>query len=269
MKVLLVYIMAIFVFILQGCSRFPVEDRVKYADFLANKAGWKKEILHTDLFEIQSYLSNFESAELITVYIEGDGLAWVSKTKPSSNPTPINPLALRLALKDQGNAVYLSRPCQFLTSPSCSQRYWTNERFAPVIVDAMNDVVSIVKAKTLAKKVVLVGYSGGGAIAALIAATRNDVIRLITVAGNLDHQIWTEKLNVSPLTGSLNSADYWHQLIDIPQLHLVGEFDQSVPLFVIESFQARFSEGKKPKIKIVEGFDHQCCWVEQWPELAQ
>ena len=103
----------------------------------------------------------------------------------------------------------------------------------------------------------------------MVAARRDDVVRLVTVAGNLDHQIWTQRLKVSPLTGSLNPVDYWEKLVNIPQLHLVGGKDTSVPLFVAESYQGRFPDDKKPQIKVVKDFDHHCCWSARWPELIE
>lgn len=272
MKVWSFSALVVIAFVLQGCARFSVESRVANADVMAEQAGWKKETLHTEYFAIRSYSPSFDENALsdsLTIYIEGDGLAWISRTRPSSNPTPINPLALSLAMKDQGRAVYLGRPCQYVEDKHCARKYWTSERFAPEVVDSMDDAVSQLKAKMQASKLVLVGYSGGGAIAALVAARRHDVIRLVTVAGNLDPQKWTQLLNVTPLTGSLNPADYWEKLVNIPQLHLVGGNDITVPLFVAESYQARFPDGKKPPIKIVAGFDHHCCWSTQWPELIE
>jgi hypothetical protein len=48
-------------------------------------------------------------------YQSGDGLAWLSSDVPSSDPTPLDPLALRLALaKPARNAAYLARPCGVL-----------------------------------------------------------------------------------------------------------------------------------------------------------
>lgn len=179
------------------------------------------------------------------------------------------PVALKLALKDQNDVVYLGRPCQYVESEKCSQKYWTSARFGPEVVASINHAVSLVKAQRGARQLILVGYSGGGAVAALVAARRDDVIRLVTVAGNLDPQKWTQQLNVSPLTGSLNPADYWRELLNISQLHLVGANDVSVSLLVAKSYQARFPEKKKPQIKVVEDFDHLCCWAERWPELME
>jgi hypothetical protein len=44
-------------------------------------------------------------------------------------------------------------------------------------------------------------------VAALVAARRTDVDRLVTVAGNLDPTAWAVYQHIQPLTGSLNPAD--------------------------------------------------------------
>ena len=94
----------------------------------------------------------------------------------------------------------------------------------------MSPSVTQLKYRFGAKSVALVGYSGGGAVVALVAAGRTDVVKLTTVAGNLDHAEWTKKHMISPLSGSLNPADYWRRLVDIPQVHYVGGRDEIIGL---------------------------------------
>lgn len=55
------------------------------------------------------------TGDVLRVYIEGDGHAWQSRTRPSADPTPHNPVGLRLALADPSPAplLYLARPCQY------------------------------------------------------------------------------------------------------------------------------------------------------------
>jgi len=31
---------------------------------------------------------------------------------------------------------------------------------------------------------------------------------------------------------------------------------------------ARFPQAHRPTMQVVPGFDHACCWVQQWPTLA-
>jgi len=72
------------------------------------------------------------------------------------------------------------------------------------LVTAMNLAVSQLKSTFgTTTQIQLIGYSGGGATAALIAARRDDISRLITVAGNLDHDKWTQLHTITPLTHSL------------------------------------------------------------------
>ena len=255
-------------------SQFSPAERRQHADIMATSAGWHKLRLPTARFILIAYAPKTRSqTQTLTVYIEGDGLAWASSSTPSDDPTPWTPLALELALKhNQGPAAYLARPCQYVQGndqQNCEQLYWTNARFAPEVIIATDQAITQLKRQFNADKLVLVGYSGGGAIAALVVAKRNDVIQLITVAGNLDHQVWTKMHEMLPLSGSLNAADSWQYLINIPQLHLVGGNDENVPLAVAESYRKRFPDDKRPAVKVINGFDHHCCWVQQWPALIK
>jgi pimeloyl-ACP methyl ester carboxylesterase len=89
------------------------------------------------------------------------------------------------------------------------------------------------------------------------------------VAGNLDHQAWTEELGFSPLRDSLNPADAWQSLVDIPQLHLVGSKDSIVSENNAKSYQSRFPKNKNPEVIIIPQFDHACCWLDAWPTLLE
>lgn len=262
------YLCLAVVLLIQGCAGLSPAARMANADELAKKSDWQKSVIQTTSFPLQVYVKSTQPVPVLIVYIEGDGLAWVSRSKPSSDPTPIDPLGLKLALQDpREGVVYLARPCQYVTSSWCEQKYWTSDRFSLEVVSAMNQAISQLVEKTQAKEVVLIGYSGGGAIAALIAARRKDVRRLITVAGNLDHEAWTNLHHISRLTGSLNAADHWQSLINIPQIHFVGAKDTVIPPAIAESYQNRFPIGNKPEVNIIPDFDHHCCWVEAWPSL--
>lgn len=186
------------------------QERHQQANALAAAHQWHETTLVTPPFRLKSYgPPPHPPAEILSVYIEGDGLAWLTPTLPSTDPTPRHPLALQLALAQaEGRAAYLARPCQYqegkredngegrqdanldakqeMPFPPCSQRYWTGSRFAPEVIDAMDNAVSQLMQRHGASALVLVGYSGGGSVAALLAMRRTDVIRLVTVAGNLD-----------------------------------------------------------------------------------
>jgi len=105
----------------------------------------------------------------------------------------------------------------------------------------------------------LVGYSGGGTLAAILAATRSDVMDLRTVAGNLDISEFIRVHNASPLSGSLNPVDYVNRLKDIPQFHFIGADDDIVPAEVVSSY-----------IREVERVDSglRCIYTQSFPGVS-
>lgn len=261
--------------VLVACAQLvpSVQERLRHANALALKAGWQMQIIPTRQFDLAAFTPKIvRPTSLLTVYIEGDGLAWISQSLVSANPTPIKPIGLMLALQHPaGAAAYLGRPCQYVENPDtrgCQDRYWTDGRFSTEVVEASNQAIDVLKQQYGAKQLQLIGYSGGGAIAALLAARRNDVARLVTVAGNLDHRTWTRQHRITPLKSSLNPVDYWRQLTDIRQVHFVGGKDTIVSREISASYRAKFPAGRKPQIKIMPDFTHACCWVGAWPQLA-
>lgn len=262
---------------LSGCvSLTPIpspELRALQAAQLAKNAGWKEHTIHTSLFTLKAYgysLSN--KTKILTIYIEGDGFAWLSEDSPSNNPTPMVATGLNMALQDKKNKplVYLARPCQFVFNGAwraCRQQYWTNLRFSPEVIHAMNQAIEYLKHYYHAEQIVLIGYSGGGTIATLLSAKRQDVIQLMTVAAILDIDHWVRQENLTPLYGSLNPAEGWKQLMSIPQTHWMGGNDNVVHKEVTLAFVQRFPATNKPKINVVPGFDHTCCWARDWMSL--
>lgn len=272
-KRLKVALLWLVVSLLSACVTVPSSDqRQVSAKQLASEHDWQTRIIHTSHFDLLSFQPKHHAQQsLLTVYIEGDGLAWLTKKIISVDPTPINPTGLKLALQHpQGNTVYLARPCQYTggsTAKNSNKHYWTDSRFAEPVIASINDALTALKAEYSAEQLQLVGYSGGGAVAALVAAGRNDVAKLITVAGNLDHQAWTTHQDISPLWNSLNPADYRQQLSDIEQVHFVGGNDKIMPAFLAQEFVAGFHSSEKAKVVVVPEFDHHCCWVRDWKSL--
>jgi pimeloyl-ACP methyl ester carboxylesterase len=131
----------------------------------------------------------------------------------------------------------------------------------------MGAAVDEAKRRAGAERVALFGYSGGGAIAALLAARRGDVTRLVTVAGTLDHARWTHDGGVSPLAASLNPADEAARLQSVPQVHFVGMDDRVVPPAVVNSYLARMTDRSRAELVRVAGFGHECCWERDWAAL--
>lgn len=254
-----------------ACMHLPdAAERQSTASTLAATRHWQARDLMAGAFTLRAWLSPRQTVTL-TVYLEGDGLAWITPSLPSDDPTPLQPLALQLALaQPDGQAAYLARPCQYLAAQAaCTRRYWTSHRFAPEVVDSMNQGLDQLKQQTQAARLQLVGYSGGAAVALLLAAQRHDVQRVITVAGNVDPEAWSQLLGLTPLSGSLNPVAVLPALQAIPQWHLVGGNDRVIPPQLSRDFAARFDSHHRPVVRILPGFDHHCCWAVSWPSLWQ
>jgi hypothetical protein len=263
----------LFVLLLAACNSMTPEVRRSQADALALARGWQPLRLSTPNFVLAAYVpASVKASKVLTVYIEGDGLAWLDRAQASDDPTPRQAVALQMALQHvQGPAVYLARPCQYVSGPDqrgCDVSYWTGRRFSAEVVDASSQAIDALKRRYAADELVLVGYSGGGAVAALVAARRRDVVRLVTVAGNLDHKAWTTFHGVTPLTGSLNPADAWKDLQNIPQLHFAGGADANITPDMLAAYLSRFPMAQRPGIHVLADVDHACCWAKRWAELS-
>ncbi len=245
-----------------------LKSRLSIADDIAVKAGLEREYIKAGIFTFMVYQRFGGLSDKLSIYIEGDGRAWESKHRLSSDPTPLDPVGLRLAVVDPTvNLAYIARPGQYhpIGTVDCSPEYWSEKRFAVEVIESMSRVIDILKEKSKAKYVGLVGYSGGGGVAALIASYRSDVTSLRTVAGNLDIDRFCDYHKVSRLNGSLNPLDIAQEISSIPQLHFFGVNDKIVPLFVSRDFIKKL--GKDKVAKVVDGVTHSKGWDKHWQEL--
>jgi len=210
---------------------------------------WSRIVLAGGSHTIMGFAPpELKHADTLNVFIEGDG-------KPG--------VALDLAQDIGGNSVYLGRPCQYLIGNylnSCNKALWTSHRYSESVINSMSRAITALKLRYGAQHVRLVGFSGGGTVASIIAASRHDVDLLVTVAGNLDHKRWTDFNQIDPLIGSLNPVDYSKALEAVPQIHLIGERDDVVPGSVLTSYLSRLKSLDNVQSYILVGADHTCCW---------
>ncbi len=259
--------------LLDGCAGGPF-DRGRSALRAATEAGWRPRPLAAGPFTLLAVASPDApgARSILRVYIEGDGLAWASRTRPALDPTPHDPIGLRLALADPapGRRLYLARPCQFIEAGpdnACATPHWTSHRFSAEVVDAYAALLDRLARRGNVQSLTLVGYSGGGVLATLIAARLQAVDAVVTVAAPVDHDLWSRHHRVSPLVGSLDPLNNDAALAGIPQVHFLGGADTIVPPGLIDRYQARVAAGGRTAQVLVPEASHGCCWAERWPAL--
>lgn len=254
-------------FLLAGCvtddSRITAKD-------IAQHSRLSRDDIQTNPFLIATWSRITAPVHSLRVYIEGDGFAWKSRTQPSDDPTPRNPIGLMLAATDKNkNVLYIARPCQFIEPPlpaHCDKRVWTSDRFSPSVIDAMNDALSQFVKQYPGVKLELIGYSGGGNIAAILAERRTDVRSLRTVAGNLDVAYVNAIHHVSAMPDAVSAIDRASALRTMPQLHFSGDADKTVTPEVAQRFQ-RAVGGTCSQVDIVSNMTHGSDWAAIWPQL--
>lgn len=200
------------------------------------------------------------------VYLEGDGQPWASRYRVAADPTPGNPVMLRLMAEDPCPALYLGRPCYMghAGDPGCSPLVWTHRRYAPEIIDAMAVALRQFMRDGGYLGPTFMGHSGGGALALLLAERFPGTRAVVTLGANLDIDAWASHHGYTLLEGSLNPAhavNSGHR-----EFHYYGDRDKTTPPELFESVVA-----KRPHARLVAvpGYDHHCCWERLWPEILR
>lgn len=204
------------------------------------------------------------TASRIRVYLEGDGHAWATASQPSLDPSPRNLLTARLAFSDPTPSIYLARPCQFLKSTNCSTAIWTNRRFAPEVLSSLDHALTLIKSRYGNQAFELIGYSGGAALAMLLAARRDDIAQVQTLAGNLSPRAWVDLQKLSPLNGSLEPLDQRKRLASVPQRHLYGADDRIMPPVLLQYYLDALGPAECLNSAVLLGVSHSEGWERVW-----
>lgn len=202
----------------------------------------------------------------LRLYLSGDGTPWRAG-RPANNPTGSRlPLGLRLFLRDPDAHGYIGRPCYHFpdTLPAgCTPRLWTSHRYSEEVVAALSEQVYRLAQHYDREAIELVGHSGGGTLALLLAERMPEVNRVVTIAAPLDPHAWTALHGLLPLDGSLSPLAV-EGSGGAEELHFMGEKDEVVPPALASEYRQRHPEAS---LQIVEDFDHLCCWESYWPGL--
>ena len=206
------------------------------------------------------------AGEVLHVYLEGDGQPWLQGLRPAIDPTTHNSLILPLMAMDQSPALYLGRPCYngHAQDLGCDPRIWTSARYSREVVDAMaNALESFCKAYGY-QHIVLIGHSGGGSLAMLLAQRLPQTQLVITLAGNYDIDAWADYHHYLRLTESLNPAQ--QPPTGIPEWHFLGEQDTVIPPKLFVSALKQRANGQ---VEVLPNIKHQQGWEVIWPHILK
>src|SRR5688572_24116598 len=244
------------VLLMLGCA-----SPTQRTDREAQRAGLTRSIVQGTTFQHLTYMRAARPVTTLTVYLEGDGLPWIGGRVPATDPTSRDPLALQLMIQSSEPAMYLGRPCYHdLHDAGCSAQSWTFARYSDGTVASMAKAIEAQARDIQARDVRLVGYSGGGVLAVLIAERLEDVSAVVTIAANLDVDAWAAHHGYLPLSESVNPA---RSTRNHPwkEIHLHGGLDKTVPRSTTRAYFERFTAAKRIEF---EKYDHVCCWLEDW-----
>ncbi|MDR2460697.1 MAG: hypothetical protein LBE38_07950 [Deltaproteobacteria bacterium] len=260
------FLISIAILCLNGCAQSS-QTLWKNAVMMSTPMGFSPVELEVPPFHLAGLIKKGTPSRELVVYLEGDGRA-IIRGRPSADPTPRTSQSLELALLDPApNILYLARIGQFL-SAYAQDRYqplWSERRLAPEVVEAASRAIDSAKAMVGASYIHIIGYSGGGGLAVLLAENRTDVLSLVTVAGLLDTVWWVETRGYKPLTGSLNPVDKVSEILTLPQIHFFGIEDNIIPpeMSRVYASKGNFSDLRRLGVPT----NHYEAWTSMWSEL--
>ena len=237
---------------------------------VAKRSGFYGFTLNSGTFSHQFYSNTRPNpkltGEVLHVYLDGDGSPWKQHRWVNDDPTSRNPMILELMQQDKSTSVFLGRPCYhgFSHSSTCHYKHWTSHRYSNEVVNSMAQALQLWLKKNSFKHLVLIGYSGGGTLAVLMAPHITNVQTVVTLAANLDVEAWSRYHGYNPLTESLNPATFSALNPQIKQIHLSGLKDTNVPAQIIESYADRQANAL---YLAYADYDHHCCWTRVWKSI--
>jgi hypothetical protein len=245
---------------LSGCASIP--DRFDHA---ASAAGMMRTDVDGQGLRHAVYRPRRASTRggPIHVYLTGDGTPYIRRTLPAADPTPRRPVVLDLMAMDPAPRLLLGRPCYhgLARTRGCSPALWTQARFGEQVVGSM--VAALKRIVPEGRGVLLIGFSGGGTLAVLIARRLSNVFGVITLGANLDTDAWTELHGYSRLMLSENPVSGPRLPGSLMQLHLAGRHDRVVPPGLILPAAALLGG----QSRVLRDTTHRRGWRRNWPAL--
>ena len=199
--------------------------------------------------------------------IEGDGPDWPAPDRAPRDPTPYPSVALAFAHRMQRTVgadtevVYLGRPCQYrgrYRGESCESRWWSTDRYGEPVLAAYQQLLDAMQ-RIAPAPLCLVGYSGGGLMALLLAGQRSDVAGVMTIASPIAFDAWTAHHRLTPLPVAQDLARGIEALPGPRQAHFLGGQDTVVPISAVLD-ETRALVGAS-RVLVVAGARHEGPWA--------
>lgn len=217
------------------------------------------------------------------LYIEGDGPLWlmneqiVYEPMVSINPTPVNPVALHMATRDNApNKFYMARPCQYQRGHrpdedgGCVPSMWLEGRYGADVVAIMDTAIDNIKKRYGITGFELIGFEGGGVIALALATERDDIISVRTVAAPLDHEILTAAKKIPAFDKSLNAPEFARDVARVPQHHFFGHLEDEIPYKAMyDSYAAAAGSTQCMRFSEIRHASDRKGFVPEWPALLR
>jgi len=214
----------------------------------------------------QTISMNLPGQGALHVYIHGDNLS--ASLHGGAKPLNSAPLLWSLMQHDINDSVLIARPCYYLTDASasqhCDQSHWLSHRFSEQVLNSMAHAIKGVATQYPDQPITLIGYSGGGALALLLAHRIDNVHGVVTLAGNVDTDAWQKHHQYKPLTGSLNPMTD-ARLTGVNHLHVIGDSDSNV----LAAWTRQFAEQHLGRLSIKQQLSHEHGWTAYWPDILQ
>lgn len=225
--------------------------------------GMRAEVIAEARFQHLVLFQSRRPSRTLHIYLDGDGTPWLLGG-PADDPTPRNPLVLELMALDPYPSIYLGRPCYhgFSQTTPCLSALWTQERYSEAVVTSMEAALRRMLRDGEFNRVAWFGYSGGGALAVLLAPRFTETTAVVTVAANLEIDAWADLHGYPRLVGSLNPARQPPMPARIYRRHLAGGRDRVVPKEIVARGLIDHES-----LTVFPSFDHTCCWYTIWPEV--
>jgi hypothetical protein len=233
----------------------------------ANQIGLQTLALSVDVFRLTAfYQPGQRPSKRLHVYLEGDGRPWLHGNWPAEDPTTQASLMLPLMALDTGAGLYLGRPCYngHAKDAGCNSKHWTSARYGEQIVNAMAVALEQFCQRHDIQQLVLIGHSGGGTLALLLAGRLPQTQLIVTLAGNYDIDAWTDHHGYLRLTESINPARQAETGIE--EWHFLGADDTTIPpQLILSALQHRLHS----HVEVLPSVEHQTGWLEVWSGILK